>query len=126
MIILGNMDGMKYYTVCWWFQGWLLFEILALSSLHPPSLDKDQRAGPEQNWALNNPSFHPVSSEPPTPYVEICITEWLKLKVFFSTFTLLSQHLTGLLGTPLNLFPCDFIEIFIKQACTDFMLFSSP
>ena len=38
-----NLDYIKYYTVCWWFLGWCLFNILSLStssSLHQPPSDK--------------------------------------------------------------------------------------
>ena len=111
-----HMDCMKFYTMCWWLLGWFLFETLSLYLLSPPprppasphcihhSQTHAIRQTPEHNWALNNPGFHPISSEPPLSNT-ICKGmhyRMAKMERILPTFTLLSLHLKGQLWIPVK------------------------
>ena len=79
------------------------FDRLLTASIFP---DKGHRAGPERNWASNNPGFHSVSPEPALAN-NICSDLYYrmaKMKRILSTFTLLSLHLTRLLRIPIKTF----------------------
>ena len=67
---------------------------------HCIQLPQTQAIGqvPEINWALNNPGFHPVSSEPPLSNIVYIgmYYRMAKMERILPTFTLLSHHLKGL------------------------------
>ena len=61
---------------------------------------------PEHNWALNNPGFHPISSEPPLSNT-ICKGmhyRMAKVERILPTFTLLSLHFKRQIWIPVKTF----------------------
>ena len=112
MIIFFLIMDMKYSTTIQCIDGLLdgscLQFYLFWSRLHCIHLPRTKAKGqaPEHNWAINNPGFHPVSTEPPLSNT-ICrdlYNRMPKMERILSTFTQLSLHLTGLLKIPIKTF----------------------
>ena len=101
--VFGNMDCIRYYTVCWWFLWW--FEIVSLtpSSLHQSHSDKGHTVKIFLGYwilvTLVSIVFHQNLL-----FNTICrnLYRMAKMKRILSTLNIFSLQWTGLWGIPIK------------------------